>query len=130
MPPSWLTWLFGALGGTAYAAATIRSAEVVDNSLESRDLKDDAGARSQDAVNDNVTGGGLVGPDVRNNSLTSNDAAVPSLSRDRSPRTSSNQEGFRWVLSTRPGSLGTGTLPEEADAAHAVLARYSRKLVK
>ncbi len=62
--------MFVALGGSAYAAATIRSANVVDNSLESRDLKDNAGVRSKDVVNDRVTGGGLVGADVRANSLT------------------------------------------------------------
>src|SRR5918912_1398017 len=67
--------LFVALRGTSYAAATIGSAQVVDNSLQSRDLKDNAAVRTQDVVNDNVVGGGLVGADVRNNSLTGNDVA-------------------------------------------------------
>lgn len=68
--------LFVAMGGTAYAAATIGSAQVVDNSLESRDLKDGAGVRTQDIVNDTVTGGGLASVDVRANSLTSADVAA------------------------------------------------------
>ena len=68
--------LFVALGGTAYAAATIGSAEVVDDSLQSVDLKDNAAVGSRDVVNDSVTGGGLGSVDVRNNSLTSNDVAA------------------------------------------------------
>jgi hypothetical protein len=67
--------LFVALGGSAYAAATIGSAQVIDNSLQSRDLRDNAAVRSQDVVNDNVTGGGLRSSDIRNNSLTSADVA-------------------------------------------------------
>jgi len=67
--------LFVALGGTAYAAATIGSAQVIDDSLRSVDLKDNAAVLSRDVVNDTVTGGGLAGADVRNNSLTSTDVA-------------------------------------------------------
>jgi hypothetical protein len=65
--------LFVALGGTAYAAATIGSAQVIDNSLQSVDLKDNAGVKSSDVVNDTTIGGGLVGADVRPNSLSSAD---------------------------------------------------------
>jgi hypothetical protein len=67
--------LFFALGGGAYAAATIGSAQVIDNSLKSQDLKDNAAVRSRDVVDDTVTGGGLAGYDVKNNSLTSADVA-------------------------------------------------------
>jgi hypothetical protein len=61
--------LFVALGGTSYAAATIGSAQVVDNSLQSQDLKDNAAVRSRDVVDDNVTGGGLRGNDIVETSL-------------------------------------------------------------
>ena len=48
--------LFVAMSGTAYAAATIGSAEVINNSLQSIDLKDGAAARGVDVVNDTLTG--------------------------------------------------------------------------
>jgi hypothetical protein len=57
---------FVVLGGTAYAAATIGSADVIDNSLQSVDLKDNAGVTSADVVDDTVTGGGLLSADIRN----------------------------------------------------------------
>lgn len=69
--------LFLALGGgAAYAANTIGSGDVVDNTLKSRDLKDNAGVRSNDVVNDVVPGGGLVGADIRPDALTSSDVSA------------------------------------------------------
>jgi len=63
--------LFIALaGGTAWAAhEVINSSDVVDNSLQSVDLKDNAGVKSTDVVNDTVTGGGLAGADLRPSSV-------------------------------------------------------------
>jgi hypothetical protein len=55
--------------GTAYAVATIGSAEVVNDSLKSVDLKDGAAVRSQDVVDDSVSGGGLTGMDIREDTL-------------------------------------------------------------
>jgi hypothetical protein len=60
-PPSTATILaaaalFVSLSGVAYAAATIGSAEVVNNSLQSVDLKDGAGVKGIDVVNDSLTG--------------------------------------------------------------------------
>jgi hypothetical protein len=52
--------LFLALGESAYAEATIGSAQVVDNSLQSVDLKDNAGVRGEGVINDDVAGGGLA----------------------------------------------------------------------
>ena len=52
--------LFIALGGTAWAAATINSKDVVDNSLKSVDLKDGKGVKAAD-----VAPGELVTPDRR-----------------------------------------------------------------
>jgi hypothetical protein len=48
--------LFVALSGVAYAANTVGSSDVIDNSLLSQDLKNDAGVRGADVVNDSLTG--------------------------------------------------------------------------
>lgn len=48
--------LFVAMSGTAYAAATIGSPEVINNSLQSIDLKDGAAVKGVDVVNDTLTG--------------------------------------------------------------------------
>jgi hypothetical protein len=54
-------------GGTAYAThLVVNSSDVVDNSLQSVDLKDNAGVKSADVVDDTVTGGGLLSTDIRN----------------------------------------------------------------
>lgn len=58
-----------ALGGTGYAAATINSADVQDNSLRSADIRNDASA-----------GGGLTAQDLRASSVRSSEV------RDRSVR--------------------------------------------
>jgi hypothetical protein len=79
--------LFVALGGGAYAAATIDSGDVVDNSLRSVDVKDDT-LKGRD-IDDGTVGGtdvrdGTLGTkDVANGSLGGNDVADDSLtSRD------------------------------------------------
>jgi hypothetical protein len=51
--------LFIALGGVAWAAATIKSGDVVDNSLKSVDLKDGKGVQGADVVPDSLTGGAI-----------------------------------------------------------------------
>lgn len=56
--------VFGVLGGGAYAAATINSGDVVNNSLKSADLKDGDGVRSADVRDDSLAGGGLTGADI------------------------------------------------------------------
>jgi len=54
-------------GGSAYAThLVVNSSDVVDNSLQSVDLKDNAGVTSADVVDDTATGGGLVSADIRN----------------------------------------------------------------
>ena len=58
--------LFLALtGGVAYAADTIGTADVIDNSLLSTDLKNNQGVKTSD-----VTNGSLAGIDVAGNTLT------------------------------------------------------------
>jgi hypothetical protein len=76
--------LFFALGGTAYAAATIGSAEVIDNSLQTVDIRDDSdggGLLSRDIRNDNQAGGGLGSVDVRPNTLGGADVNESTLGR-------------------------------------------------
>jgi hypothetical protein len=54
-------------GGSAYAThLVVNSSDVVDDSLQSVDLKDNAGVKSADVVDDTVTGGGLLSADIRN----------------------------------------------------------------
>jgi hypothetical protein len=48
--------LFVALSGVAYAANTVGSSDVIDNSLLSQDLKDGSAVKSADVVNDTLTG--------------------------------------------------------------------------
>ncbi|MGI9021400.1 MAG: hypothetical protein ACR2G3_11915 [Solirubrobacterales bacterium] len=59
---------FVAVGGVGYAAATINSADVVDNSLRSADLKDDKAVKTADIVD-----GSLTGADVLDGSLSGGD---------------------------------------------------------
>ena len=67
--------LFLALGGGAYAAATIGSPQVIDNSLQSQDLKDNSAVRTRDVADDTVTGGGLGGWDIKDHTLGGRDLA-------------------------------------------------------
>lgn len=74
--------VFIALGGGAYAAATIGSPQVVDNSLKSIDLKDNAAVTSADVRNDTLLDGGLAAPDLRPGSVGTSEAADNSLTGD------------------------------------------------
>jgi hypothetical protein len=65
-----LVALFVSIGGTAWAAATINSGDVVDNSLKSRDLKDGKAVRGID-----VKDGSLSGGDVTDGSIDTADLA-------------------------------------------------------
>jgi hypothetical protein len=71
--------LFVALGGVAYAQGTVGSEEVIDNSLRSVDLKDNAAVKSADVVNDSTTGGGLAGADLRADSVGTSEVTDGSL---------------------------------------------------
>jgi hypothetical protein len=51
--------VFIALGGTAWAAATINSVDVVDDSLKSVDLKDVKGVKGADVVPDSLGGAAI-----------------------------------------------------------------------
>ena len=66
--------LFCALAGTAWAAATIGSGDVVNNSLRSADLRNNAAVKTADVANAT-----LGGADVRNNSLRGSDFGADSV---------------------------------------------------
>jgi hypothetical protein len=71
--------LFIALGGVAWAAATIDSGDVVDNSLKSVDLKDAKGVKGADVVPDS-----LDGTDIEEGSLSQVPSAVDAETLDGS----------------------------------------------
>jgi hypothetical protein len=66
-----LVALFVALGGVAWAAATINSKDVVNNSLKSVDLKEDKGVKGVDVVPES-----LEGDDIEEGSLSQVPSAV------------------------------------------------------
>jgi hypothetical protein len=71
-----LVALFISIGGTAFAAATIGSSNVVNDSLKSKDLKDNKAVQSVDVVDGSLTGGDLADGtvatgDLANNAVTS-----------------------------------------------------------
>jgi hypothetical protein len=75
---------FGVLaGGTAYAAATIGSAEVINESLLSEDVKNGTlgggDLKESTIASSRIVNDSLLGADVKNNSLTGDDINEPSL---------------------------------------------------
>ena len=75
--------LFVSLGGVGYAAATIGSAQIKNNSVRSTDIKNNS-VRSTDIKNNDVRGtdvrtGTVNGSDVGNDSLTGADVVESSL---------------------------------------------------
>ena len=76
--------IFLALTGGAYAAATIDSGDVVNNSLRSRDLKNGQGVKGRDVRNGAIGGGDVLnrqlrGAHVVDESLGGGDVNEPSL---------------------------------------------------
>jgi hypothetical protein len=60
--------LFLALGGTAYAAGTIGSGAIINNSIKSEDIRDGAGVKSVDISNGTIASG-----DISNGTIASED---------------------------------------------------------
>ena len=67
-------------GGTAYATGTIGSADVIDNSLQSIDLKNNAAVKSADVRNDTSSAGGLAQEDLADGSVGGGEVIDGSLS--------------------------------------------------
>ena len=55
-----LALVIAVAGGTAYAADTIGSSDVIDNSLLSADLKNNQAVKSADVANENLTGADIA----------------------------------------------------------------------
>ncbi len=85
--------LFVALPGTAFAAATVGSEEVIDNSLRSVDVRNNE-IRSTDVRNDDLAGGGLAAADVQNGSLTGVEIEDDSLTSDDVDESTFDEPGF------------------------------------
>jgi hypothetical protein len=66
-------------GGTAYAANTVFSSDIVNGEVKTADISDANGVRSADVRNDNLTGGGLGSVDIANDSLSGLDIAESTL---------------------------------------------------
>jgi hypothetical protein len=71
--------LFLAMGGGAYAAATIDSADVVNGSLKSVDLSNTDGVRGADVRDDTLVGGGLTGVDIKEATLNEVPSALSAI---------------------------------------------------
>jgi hypothetical protein len=109
--------LFASLSGVAWAANTVGSSDVIDNSLQSVDLKDNAAVKSADVVNDSVVGGGLAAADLKpgsvgtsevvNDSLTGADVSESSLGQVPSASNANTLDGVdsTGFLSTNGGSV-------------------------
>jgi hypothetical protein len=78
-----LVALFVALGGTAYAVATVDSSDVVNNSLKSIDVKNSSlttsDVKNETLKSSDVKNESLTSADVQNESLTNNDVKNGSL---------------------------------------------------
>ncbi len=89
---SFLALLIAVGTGGAYAADTIGSADVIDNSLLSADLKNNQAVKSADVVNENLTG-----TDIANASVGFSDLAYDSVTSsevvDESIRSADIQDG-------------------------------------
>lgn len=93
------------LAGTSYAALSIRSADIVDNSIQSRDLRDgDRGVRGRDVAN-----GSLAGTDIRNESVGLADlSAVAETALKLPPKAYMGADGS--PMSSTSGTLHTSTI--------------------
>jgi len=62
-------------GGTAYAANTISSSDIINGEVKTADISDTDGVRSADVRNDTLSGGGLTDADLRNGSVGNTEIA-------------------------------------------------------
>jgi hypothetical protein len=132
--------LFVALGGSAYAAATINSASVVDNSLTGADIRGRAASPGKPFTEGTLTGedvrgsfgapgrpavnGSLTGADIANDSLTGADILEQSLGKvpnaDRLDGLDSNvflQKSQQAADSAKLGGLDPNTFLQKSQQA-------------
>ena len=99
-----------ALGGSAYAAATITGADVVDKSLTGADIKNNSlrgididGVRGQDVKNGSLNGG-----DILDQSIRSNDLHPSALPPAGPPGPKGEDAANMWAVVTGGGGLSRG----------------------
>jgi hypothetical protein len=107
-------------GGTAYAANTIGSSDVVNNSLLSEDLKNNAAVKSVDVVDDTLSGGGLAASDLRAGSVGSSEVADGSIQNGDLAASVQGARAFGVVIGT-----GCGPAPGFCEIRHAKQVAYA-----
>jgi hypothetical protein len=98
-------------GGTAFAASTINSRAVKDNSLKSIDLKDGKAVATTDVID-----GTLTGTDVADGSLTGTDVADASLTGDDVDETTLGQVPDSAKLAGRTAGSFLGSSVYKAES--------------
>jgi hypothetical protein len=94
-------------GGVAYAAATIGSEDVIDNSLTTNDLKNNQAVKSADVRDDTLAGGGLTTADLAPGSVTGADVLDDTLgARQLAAVTTLGSSGLREFDVPPGGSAG------------------------
>jgi hypothetical protein len=96
-----MAFLIAIAGGTAYAANTIGSSDIINGQVKSPDI-DNNQVQSVDVRDDGLSGGGLTGADIADSSLTSADIANGSLEES----------------DLGPGSVGNIALADGAVTGH------------
>jgi hypothetical protein len=99
-----------ALGGTAYAAATITGGDVVDKSLTGADIKNNSlegvdidGVRGQDVENSSLKGGDILDQSIRSDDLH------PSALPPAGPQGPKGEDASNmWAVVTEGGGLSRG----------------------
>jgi len=119
--------LIAALAGTAFAAGTIGSSDVKNNSLKSADLKDGAGVKGVDAKDDSLKGsafadGSVTGADVADDSLTGASVNESSLSVSRLVAKLGGASGAPVTGSISPITLPNGAYTQGADSTDTYIA--------
>ena len=94
--------LFVALGGVGYAAATIGSAQIKNNSIRGKDI------RNSTITGKDVKNSSLTGSDIKNNKLTGSDVLESSLGKVPSARNADSAGSANAANSaTSAGSLSS-----------------------
>ncbi len=127
--------LFVALGGTTYAAATIGSAQIKNNSIKSKDIRKGA-VSSSDLKN-----GGVRSVDVQNGALKAQDFATGELKPGpqgpqgvKGDKGDTGQPGAPatnlWARVSGGGSLsgGSGVVSANRDAEGAYYVKFNRNV--
>lgn len=109
--------LFIALGGSAYAAATINSASVVDNSLTGADIKGQAAKGKKQKF----TEGTLTGEDIRGSAASPGHKAVPGsiFGQDIGPNTLTGANIDESTLGTVPSATNATNAANATNASNA-----------